>query len=334
MSRPPQSPRAIFKPVFRRALILLTALAALAGGPGRARAQAVPARTASLPITNLEELWSQPAESGAERPLRMRAAVLYCDPEWRGIFLAVEKKVAYFVGPTGSAMPFQAGQVVELAGFIRADKRSIIWERTAVTVLPDAPFPAASPVTPESGEVDFEQRLIEIGGLVGGQQEVDATHLRFDLIAFGRSFMATRHLRAGEPVPQLRGACVRLHGVSTVKRDADDRIAENTLWVTTPAQVKITGWLGEDARFVRAPTALEHLATSPADELVRVVGTVHSQEAGKSLTLRDATGQVKLLTLQSQPMKVGDRVEAVGLPAVPGPAGRFPSRGRSPSSRR
>ena len=82
--------------------------------------------------------------------------------------------------------------------------------------------------------------------------------------------------------------------------------------------VKSLGALEQNQDFSLAATPIEHLGTVAPDQLVRVVGTVRVQQPGKSLTIRDETGQLTLLTPQTRPMPLGERVEAIGYPAQEG----------------
>ena len=48
------------------------------------------------------------------------------------------------------------------------------------------------------------------------------------------------------------------------------------------------------------------------------MGTVRKHEPGRSVMVWDTTGQVIVQSKQTQPLRPGDRIEAVGYPAVRG----------------
>src|SRR5581483_12274376 len=52
--------------------------------------------------------------------------------------------------------------------------------------------------------------------------------------------------------------------------------------------------------------------------LIRVEGVVRSHEPGKWVTIWDDTGQVMVRSRQTQALRFGDRIEAVGYPYILG----------------
>src|SRR5205823_3446403 len=109
---------------------------------------------------------------------------------------------------------------------------------------------------------------------------------------------------------------VRLKGLYVPTIDAAGHLTQLDLWVGKKEDIEMRGWIESDARFNLAATPIEKLASLNANQLVRVVGRVQSQQLGKTLTIRDETGQVVLKTAQTRPVEIGERIEAVGYPSA------------------
>ena len=270
-------------------------------------------------ITSLEQFWDlHPVAGAQEYPIHCQITVNYYDPEWKIIWVGLDKG-GTFLSSGDQPLPFKSGQVIELEGLARPGRREIVWDRTKIKVVegstPVQPIPLAGSI--DRPEV-LNLRVIEAEGLVSDQVEIDATHLRLDFISGGVGIATFVHLRSEEAIPQFKDALVRLRGVFSVKQDSVDKAPKLETWVTEARDVQVVSWLSKDPRFDRPSTAVEQLAGSSSNALLRVKGVVHSREPGKSVTVRDETGQVKLLTPQTQTGQVGDRVEAIGFPGVDG----------------
>jgi signal transduction histidine kinase len=91
------------------------------------------------------------------------------------------------------------------------------------------------------------------------------------------------------------------------------------LWVNCPADIEVIGSLKTDARFGLPITLSDKiLADQTTGTTVRVAGVVRSYEPGNWVTLWDAAGQIMVQSKQSQMLRFGDRVEAIGFPDLKG----------------
>ncbi len=280
-------------------------------------------RTLSHPsatITNLAQFWElSHATGGQEFPTRMQLVINYYDPEWKVIWLGLDKGGSYLSGGN-KPLPFKSGQIIELDGVARPGKQEILWDRTKIKVVSSTITnqPIALPRRIENFE-DLNLRIIQAEGLVSEQVEIDSTHLRLELTSDEWHITAYLHLNPDEAIPQFSGAFVQFRGVFSAKHDSLEKVTRFETWVAEASHIQVISWLSDDPRFGRPATAIEEFATTNPSALVRVEGIVHGQERGKSLTLRDATGQVKLLTRQTEALKVGDRIEGIGFPDRVGP---------------
>ena len=92
-------------------------------------------------------------------------------------------------------------------------------------------------------------------------------------------------------------------------------MSDLSLLVNSPADVEVIGSLKTDPRFAIPITLSEDMHSgTPTGVMVRVAGMVRSYEPGKWVTLWDATGQIMIQSKQSQSLRFGDQVEAIGYP--------------------
>jgi signal transduction histidine kinase/ActR/RegA family two-component response regulator len=70
--------------------------------------------------------------------------------------------------------------------------------------------------------------------------------------------------------------------------------------------------LSADERFKQPFTAIEQIPDRPDRTLIHIHGVVRAQEPGRSVTIRDETGQIMLHSVQLRALAVGETIEAVG----------------------
>jgi PAS domain S-box-containing protein len=116
----------------------------------------------------------------------------------------------------------------------------------------------------------------------------------------------------------LVGKFVKIEGVFSKSLDAVGRVASITLWTPGLPYVQTVGSLGTDSRFSIPITSSEQFARLDPRTMVRVRGVVHSQQPGQAITIWDDTGQIRILTKQFYPLRLGDTIEAIGYPTFQG----------------
>lgn len=305
-------------PLFRRGSGRVLALALALAWGGRVVAQETPA--AGSLITTVSEFWNMSEfETKQSHRLRMELTVLYYDPEWKLIY-GETKEAASYLPVRAHPLPMQAGQKVLLEGRV-VPAEGIDGELVTASVLAEGVLPVPLPTAGRIEDVPaFNGRWVEMDGYVLSQNEPDPTHIEARLWCEGLTVHLTLQISGTEPVPQLVGARVRVRGVYDAARDPLGKIQRLQLWSGAPGQhLKVLGWLGDDGRFKLPRTLLEQLEGSTLP-WVRVVGELRAQDPGKSLTIRDETGQIVINTTQPEPLPAGTTVEVVGRP-VPGEVG-------------
>jgi PAS domain S-box-containing protein len=272
-------------------------------------------------ITAVDQFWT--FTGSADRrvyPLRATFTVNYFDPDWHIMWVDWGGTGAYLeFSKSSPPPPLKTGQHVELSGFVCPSLQQILWDKTKIKLDEDfvSPPPLRVGGTVENPD-GFDRRLVEVKGLVTQQTEADATHLRLEVVSDGWSIIAHVHLGIDEPVPQWLGAFVRLKGVFSVNHDWLPEAATYELWVDNPTYVTILYWLAEDRRFVTPTVPIEQIPSRPAGGLVHIKGAFQRAEPGKSITVRDSTGEIRVLTRQTQQLNKGDPIEAIGYPSGAG----------------
>jgi PAS domain S-box-containing protein len=291
----------------------------LDGDEANARADADAARlAANTPnvVRTLSEFWDMPVTNrGKPVQASLELVVYYYDPLW-GLLWADSHGRPGFVECFETPLPIRNGQRVLIEGEVIPGK-GIPGSRVKTTVLADnVPVPAM-PVAGLIGDRRrFNQRMVVVQGVVDRAADSDAEHAAWDLISEGHSVTARMYIPPGTAAPRLDGKLVRMRGVYSPKVDPAGDLFGIDLWIPGASDIEVVGDLADDPRFQAPVTPIQQLASSQS--IVRVVGTLREYDPGRRAAIRDITGQVELLTLQSQPLRIGDRIEAIGFPQTSG----------------
>ncbi|MFO1476147.1 MAG: ATP-binding protein [Verrucomicrobiota bacterium] len=293
-------------------------LAAMAFPPGTRAAESVPP---SLPVlTNIYQIWELPqAERALPHRMRTELTIYYFDHEWNNAWGACQGRPAYL--PIGDCpTPLKAGQQVLLDGVVLPLRERFLWDQTTVTVLKTNLAFDAPPLSDlQSNPLANKGRLLSIEGFVDHLLE-DNTHYTLRLICGGtvaNAFLLKN--TGGSNWSCKEGDIVRIKSVFSPQFDRDGRISELSLFIGRPEDVRTVGSLDTDPRFDLPVSEISSIQQeSPAGTLIHVKGTVRSHDSGKWVTLWDDSGQVMIQSPQSQALRFGDHVEAVGYPYVLG----------------
>ncbi|MDQ5977363.1 MAG: Response regulator, partial [Verrucomicrobiota bacterium] len=115
-----------------------------------------------------------------------------------------------------------------------------------------------------------------------------------------------------DPVPQFVGARIRFRCVYVATRDPSGGLQRLDGWTSRLDDIKVLSWLADDERFTLPRTPIEELEDAVNKPWVKIVGELRAQEPGKSITVRDETGQLKIATPQPDMLVGGAAVEVVG----------------------
>ncbi|PTY08519.1 hypothetical protein DB347_02755 [Opitutaceae bacterium EW11] len=311
-----------FRP-FRRASAQLRGFLAVAslvlGFAPRSQAADESVPSGLSPITSLHQVWTlPPQEHDMVHRIEAEAEVVYYDPSWYLLWIR-SGGVTTWIDTARKPLPIRTGQLVRIeGGYVPAE--GLDADRLRIKILGQAPPQPPVKMSFRDEEIirKHETDRVVFDAYVNSQKEMDPEHLHLRTIANGRQVEVTIWLEKREAVPDLRQAMVRITGLLVSKRDPTGQITSVDIWVNRSSDVQLVHWIDDDPGFKLAPTPAEAWPGLPADKTVRFVGTVHSKPSGEGFLLRDETGQIEVRSPQQVPYKVGDTVEAIGLPMSSG----------------
>jgi hypothetical protein len=214
----------------------------------------------------------------------------------------------------------KAGQRIVIDGVIVPLRERFVWGKTRIRILEENVELKAEPVADlGKNPQELKGHLISVKGLVDSESE-DPTHYIINFLS--GSTLARVYVSKGTnslPLHFKEGDSVRMKGVYSPQFDRNGNLSDLSLLVNSLTDIQAIGSLKTDARFAIPITFSKDIQSdTPVGNLVRVVGIVRSYEPGKWVTLWDATGQIMVQSKQSQPLRFGDRVEAIGYPYLLG----------------
>ena len=271
-------------------------------------------------LTNIAEIWSVPrARADEEYRIKTEVLIYFVDTEWgnaSGECLGTPGWLPIFDSP----LPLKAGQRVAIDGVIIPERERFVWDKTRVRILEEnVPLKAEAVSDLSQNLKTWNGHLVSVDGLVDSELD-EATHCTINFLS-GNTVTKAYVLKGtnSSPVQFKQGDLIRIKCVYSPQFDRNGNLSGLSLWASSPADIKVIGSLATDARFNTPTTFSKDIQTdlSP-DNLIRVEGVVRKYEPGQWVTIWDATGQIMIQSKQSQPLRFGDRVEAIGYPYAVG----------------
>ncbi len=271
-------------------------------------------------LTNLAEIWTMPStQRDKEYRIQTEMVIYFVDAEWgnaSGECLGIPRWLPIYDCP----IPLKAGQRIAIDGVIVPLRERFVWDKTRIRILEENVKLNAAPVTDLShNPEELRDHLISVEGLVDTELD-EATHCAINFLA-GDTLARAYVLKGTNPAPVhfKEGDFIRMKCVYSPEFDRDGNLSDLSLWAGTPADVEVIGSLKTNASFAIPITLSKDIQLdTPLGTLVKVAGIVRTYEPGKWVTVWDATGQIMVQSKQSQPLRFGDRVEAIGYPYVAG----------------
>ncbi len=300
----------------RRVVFALGLLCHFASGASAQTADAAP--TDAGVITDISEFWnSQGVAHKTPRQVRLVLDIIHYDPDWNIAWAHVDGK-GYYVAAGTKRWPLKPGHRVLAEGRMTPSEGLSLAD-CEITILEMRPMPA--PLETEGVVADagrFQNQIVHIEGYVQRQMSNDAQHHTLELIAEGILVSARFYIPERTPVPNFLDTRIRATGIYAGRTNGVGELIQIELWMTGSDHIQILSRNSDDPRFNLPVTEIERLPFLPENSPVKVSGTVQSSERGQSISLRDSTGQVKVLTKQTRPIRIGEAIEAVGSPSVRG----------------
>ncbi len=271
-------------------------------------------------LTNLAEIWTIPrAQADEEYRIKTEVLIYFNDTAWgnaSGECLGTPRWLPIFDSP----FSLKAGERIAIDGVIVPSRERFVWDKTRVRILEEnVPLKAESVTNLSQNPQELKDRLVSVEGLVDSELE-EATHCTINFLC--GSTLAKAYVLKGTNSPPVQfkpGDFIRIKCVYSPQFDRNGTLSDLSLWASSPTDVQVVGSLETDKRF-NSPLIFSKDIQSDLspDTLVRVEGVVRNYEPGQWVTIWDATGQIMIQSKQSQPLRFGDRVEAIGYPYMAG----------------
>lgn len=271
------------------------------------------------------EVHSMPREEAAlARPVKVRGVVTFAYPKHIGSFVIEDETGGLYIDATqpreNSFQPVP-GTMVEVTGVTGEGGYAPVVKAIAIEDLGIAPLPVARPVTVNqllTGR--FDSRRVEISGVVQHAETRDLVE-QFGLELDGEVGRVTvLALESGGVAPaDLIDAEVTLRAVCFPFFNERAQVAGVRLEMGSARDIDIKRPPFEKV-FSTPLVTLDRLQPfSPAGNNFhrkRIIGTVTLIKPGNFLYLQDGDHAVRVNLAGHFPVRVGDRIEAVGFPSV------------------
>jgi PAS domain S-box-containing protein len=279
-------------------------------------------RVARLPevLTRVSDILQLRSEEAAQQlAVRLRGVITYADPAWRNGFLQ-DRGDAIYVDLDPNQKNVQSGQWVELTGRTSPGGFAPEVLSAEIKVLGVTNLPTPAHVDLEDlANGRFDSHWVEMEGLVRRVDEMSG-HISVSLMTGKGRFKAILPGFEDKPAPtNLIDALVSVQGACTSQLNVRGQLSGITLRVPSLEQIRILEPAPADP-FAIATTRIDTVATFERDRFagrrVKIQGVVTLLMPGQGFIVQDASGGMRVQTRQTNEVRVGDLVEAIGFPAI------------------
>ncbi|HEY3862220.1 MAG TPA: PAS domain S-box protein [Verrucomicrobiae bacterium] len=279
-------------------------------------------RVARLPsvLTQVSDILQlRPEEAAQHLDVRLRGVITYADPPWRNGFLQ-EHGNAIYVDLDPSQKNVQSGQWVELTGQTSGGgfAPEVLGLNIQVLGMTNLPTPAHVDLE-DLANGQFDSHWVEMEGLVRREDELSG-HVSLSLMTPKGRFKAIIPEFENKPLPtNLIDALVSVQGACTSELNVRRQLSGITLHVPGLAQIR-TLEAAPANPFAVGTTRIDAVATFDPDRFagrrVKIQGVVTLRMPGQGFIVQDSSGGLRVMTRQTNQLRVGDLVDAIGFPAI------------------
>jgi signal transduction histidine kinase/CheY-like chemotaxis protein/HPt (histidine-containing phosphotransfer) domain-containing protein len=307
-------------------LALITVALGLFAGPRYSVAQPQPAEPQPLPtLTNAHDVHSLTLEQAVRGyPVHLRTVVTYYDPyvdQRRPSFFVSDSSGAIFVVISSPpAIPFQAGDLVEITGVSAAGDYAPVVNAGSVQLIGKSPLPATAPRVALTALLSGAQdgQWVEVEGVVHAVSQ-QGKNVKLDLALGDGAIIANTLEEPGADYASLIDAEIRLRGNQAPRFNHQLQMTGAQILFPNRAQVTI-----EEP----APAHPFSLPVSSIDGLLRftpnpalqhrvhIRGTATLFWPGRLLCIQDGVHGLCAQTEQTRPLSTGELVDVIGFPVI------------------
>jgi len=277
-------------------------------------------------LTRITQILRLPRDQAAQRiPVLLRGVMTYADPGWRNGFIQ-DQGGAVYVDLDPGQPEVQSGQWVELRGRTSPGGFAPEVLSAGVKILGATNWPSPARVDLEdlaNGHLDAH--WVEMEGVVRRVDE-QAGHANLSLRTGKGRFNVIIPGFERQPVPaHLIDALVSVQGACTSELNSRGQLSGITLHTPGLAHVRVLEAPSADP-FATEAKRIDAVATFDPARLagrrVKVEGVVTLRMPGQGFIVQDLSGGLRVQTRQTNEVRLGDRVEVLGFPAI-GPFAPF-----------
>jgi signal transduction histidine kinase/CheY-like chemotaxis protein len=273
-------------------------------------------------LTKAHDVHSLTLEEAARNyPVRLTAVVTYydlnADPR-HPVFFASDASGSIFVSM--GALPFQAGDLVEIAGVSAAGDYAPIVKGTEAHVIGKAPLP---PIAPRETLTELltgaeDGQWVEVEGIVQAVRK-SGKNISLDLALSDGAITATTIQEVGADYHSLVDAKIRLRGNQAPLFNHQLQMTGVHLFFPNRAQVTVEK-AGPEHPFALPVSPVSGLLRftpdSASHHLVHVRGTVTLAWPGRLLCIQDHLHGLCAQTDQTTPLRPGELADVIGFPII------------------
>jgi signal transduction histidine kinase len=270
------------------------------------------------------------------RRLSLSEAQEHYPVKFRGVVLDYSSLPTLFVsdGTDGifvriaTNQAFSQGQVLDIDGVSDAGKFSPVIVPSSLRVVGESDLPPPQDASFQriaSGAEDSQWvrvagivRSVTMRNLIGKHGNLTCPELSLATGDGGRLRVLVNNYH-GKPVQSLVDAEIVATGVVESIYNGKRQLINVRLLTPNAEFIRITRSAPQDILLApsRPIDSLRQFSPDkPSEHRVKVEGTVTLQEPGECIFIRDKTGNIRVETSQNVSVSPGDRVEALGFPAV------------------
>jgi signal transduction histidine kinase/DNA-binding response OmpR family regulator len=306
-------------------LVLITVvLGLLLGAADSVCQQQQPERKALPTLTKAHDVHSLTPEQAAQSyPVHLRTVVTYydpyIDPRNPAVWASDRSGGIYVALSSVPAVPFKAGDLVEITGVSAAGGYAPIVNASEVRVIGKSPLPSPPRVTFAQILTGAEDGLwVEVEGVVHAVRE-SGKNISLDLALSDGAIKASTVKEVGADYDSLLDAKVRLRGNQAPLYNPRGAMTGAYLLFPDRAQVMVVE--PAPARPFTSPissvSGLLRFNPKPAsNHRVHIRGTVTLAWPGRMLCIQDGPQGLCAQTDQTTPLSPGELVDVIGFPII------------------
>jgi two-component system sensor histidine kinase/response regulator len=306
-------------------LVLITVvLGLLSGAPDSLCQQRQSERQALPTLTKAYDAHSLTSDQAARSyPVHLRGVVTYydpyIDPRYPTLWVSDSSGGIYVVLSSVPAVPFKAGDLVEITGTSAAGGYAPIVRASEARVIGKSPLPSPASITLGQMLTGAEDgRWVEVEGVVHAVRE-SGKNIDLDLALSDGTVLATTVKGVEADYDSLVDAKVRLRGNQAPLFNHQG--AMTGTYLVFPDRAEVTVEEPAPAHPFTLPispvSGLLRFAPKPAwDHRVHIRGTVTLAWPGRLLCLQDGPQGLCAQTDQTTPLNPGELADVIGFPIM------------------